>query len=1039
MPDKLITPLFALLRSPLLPIDQLLNQFKQNEQSPDEWLRQCLNQPEVERALFIASSDLYDLWKGWQQNPDQSPLLPARLALWRYVIRMSSRSTPFGLFAGVSKVFLADRTTGDATSSDVTGITRPDSAWLLALSEKLVEDPKVRWHLRYRPNNSLYAIGDQAQSHSIRYSDYTVDNGQRAFYINSVEADPAVRMVLEYANSSPAGKMGNELTKFLQSSLGETEQQAATLIDELIEAHLLVSELEPGVTGDAPFEQLLSRLHCIPEANSIFLPLKEIGGRLSTPFESVATDQCTEAMMQTIVGDAYVVGSTRQIDMVRQPESVRICSQTIKQIGREIMQLSALRADRKPPALVSFAQRFYAHYGVQMQPLLMALDHETGIGYDVGQHRTGQSALLHQLMSDVTPQSKYRPAPDRLDTLRLAKLTAYLQTGQLIQQITDDELTEAAGTASITPLARNWAVLGELYGTDAREIDQGHYQFLVKSVAGPSGASLMARFCQHDNDLRQQVQGLIDWETEQYPNAILAEVAHLPAGKMGNVLNRPTLRSYEIPYITPSSVDEEHTILLSDLWVRVPDSDTVELWSKKNNRRVLPRNTTAHNYHQSDDVYRFLSDLGHQEEAFSFSWSWGMLANQLVLPRLEYNHIIVARAQWNLTKQNNWLSAEDMVRDLQHHVLLPDMIALVNSDNELLLDLKTEPCRQILYAELMKRQTVRVVEWLATPDRCWLSRKGQRYTSELVIPFRISLPSPLPQSSPFTTAANLTIERSFLPGSEWMYIKVYVGEQTANEFLTRVVSPLVKKAVDNDWVDQWFFVRYYDPEPHLRLRFHCLGNSYSAILMELNGALTPWKATGRVHTMQIDTYERELERYGYDTMLLCEQLFWADSEWNLQWISSGDELGEDEHWWVACQRTDQLMDGFGLSSTQKYDLTVTLQERFLRENKENAALKKELNSQYRAWEIRMKGYSTELPMLPSEMKLIMASLRISLITSGTGLPTVTDLLTALLHMQFNRFFTSSQRMCEGVVYHFLARRYASQLGKQRSVKLSEMA
>ena len=1038
MPDKLITPSFALLRSPLLPIDQLLNQFKQTEQSPDEQLRQWLNHPDVERALFVASPALYDVWKGWQQNPDQLPLLPARLALWRYVIRMSSRSTPFGLFAGVSTAFLANKTTGEVADNDFTSITRPDSAWLLALSEKLVQDPTIRWYLRYRPNNSLYAIGDQTQSHSIRYSDYTVDNGQRAFFINSVEADPAVRTVLDYANSSPTGKTGNELIGFLQVSLGETEQQATTLVDELIEAHLLVSELEPGVTGDTPFDQLLSRLRRIPEATSILIPLAEISSRSNTPFESVATDQLTEAMMQMIAGNICVAGSVRQIDMVRQSESVSIRSQTIEQIGREIMQLSALRADRKPAALVSFAQRFYARYGVQMQPLLLALDHETSIGYDVGVHRTSHSSLLQQLTAD-DPQPKSTPTPDRLDTLRLAKLTAYLQTGQRVQQITDAELTEAAGTASTTPLARSWAVLGELYRIDAREIDQGHYQFLVKSVAGPSGASLMARFCQHDDGLRQQIQRLIDREAEQYPNAILAEIAHLPAGRMGNVLNRPRLRQYEIPYITPSSVDEEHTLLLSDLWVRVPDGVTVELWSKKNNKRVLPRNTTAHNYYHSDDVYRFLSDLAHQDEAFSFSWSWGMIANQPTLPRLEYNHIIVARAQWNLTKQKDWLLAGDMVTDIQQRLAVPDLIALVDGDNELLLDLTADPCRQILYAELMKRKTVRVVEWLATTDRCWLSRKGQRYASELVIPFGISRPSPLPQPSPFTTATDSTVQRSFLPGSEWLYIKVYVGEQTANELLTQVVGRLVEKAFDNEWIDQWFFVRYYDPEHHLRLRFHCLRNSYSAILMELNGMLTPWKKAGQVHAMQVDTYERELERYGYSTMPLCEQLFWADSEWNLQWIGNDAELGEDEQWWIACQRADQMMTCFGLTLTQKQELTVILQERFLRENKENTAVRKELNSQYRTWEIRMKGHSTKPPVLSTETLLLIESIRVTLATSNAGLPTVTDLLKALLHMQFNRFFISSQRLSEGVVYHFLARQYTSQLGKQRTVMSLETA
>lgn len=40
------------------------------------------------------------------------PTQEAQLALWRYIIRMSSRSTPFGLFAGVSKEVMGSGTIG---------------------------------------------------------------------------------------------------------------------------------------------------------------------------------------------------------------------------------------------------------------------------------------------------------------------------------------------------------------------------------------------------------------------------------------------------------------------------------------------------------------------------------------------------------------------------------------------------------------------------------------------------------------------------------------------------------------------------------------------------------------------------------------------------------------------------------------------------------------------------------------------------------------------------------------------------------------
>lgn len=71
-----------------------------------------LQQPLVDQALQIASPALYQIWLRWKTQPYHMPTQEAQLALWRYIIRMSSRSTPFGLFAGVSKEVMGSGTIG---------------------------------------------------------------------------------------------------------------------------------------------------------------------------------------------------------------------------------------------------------------------------------------------------------------------------------------------------------------------------------------------------------------------------------------------------------------------------------------------------------------------------------------------------------------------------------------------------------------------------------------------------------------------------------------------------------------------------------------------------------------------------------------------------------------------------------------------------------------------------------------------------------------------------------------------------------------
>lgn len=1020
---KLVTHSFALVRSPLLPIDSSLNQLPLTEEETDQVLWNWLNQLAVEQALQIASPTLHKVWLRWQKQPAVLPGQDARLALWRYILRMSSRSTPFGMFAGVSVATVGRETIGTMCKDIPKLCIRPDAAWLSALVDQLVEQPQIRLALRYKVNNSLYRLGTQ-----LRYSDYTLQAGQRAFYINSVECDDTIEAVLSFVGACAEGAQGRNIVAFLIDTISEEPEAAQVLVDELINSHILISELEPSITGDGAFGQLLQRLTNIPAAQSLTSEIRLIQEQLQRGTVTTLVAHHTEERMRKQVGEVYTEKGVCQIDLFRPTEEVMLNQSVVEQLGQELLQLSSLRNDSQSPALSSFAQRLNDRYGSQAVPLLQSLDHETGIGYGDSGPPAGQLSLLNSLNDQAIPVTR---KADRLDGLRLDKLTAFLETGQFIQPITDEDLNKTAQSVPDKPLARSWAVLGELYGADETAIDAGHYQFLLKSVSGPSAASLMARFGSHHQTLAHRLRQLTDWEAQQYPNDILAEIAHLPAGRVGNVLSRPAVRMYEIPYVTPSSVDDTYTIALEDLWVRTIDGTTVELWSKRYNQRVMPRNTTAHNYHQSDDVYRFLTDLSHQDEGFSMRWSWGMLDGQPRLPRIVYKHLILARAQWSVTLRGHWLSATVMADDLRQCLSLPRLIALVEGDHELLLDLSSPPCQQILFTELSKRDSVRVAEWLGSPAQCWLSRAGQRYSSELVIPFGLPQAPPPPRHSPFRVDTT-QIQRSFGPGSEWLYVKVYVGELTANDVLRQVVGPMVTKAMAEQWIDHWFFIRYYDPEHHLRLRFHGSESTYHLILTELTRQLAPWQEMGLVHSTVVDTYQRELERYGHLTIPLAERLFWRDSEWNLLWINQSAALDEDMHWWVACERADQLLDAFGLSASQKQELIVQLQVRFLSENKQNHMLRKELNTQYRAWQERVAGCS--LPDIQSveDWRPLVEQIQRIRRQDDAQTPDFTEFVRSILHMLFNRFFVSNQRMSEGVVYHFLVRRYATELTRKFS-------
>ena len=75
---------------------------------------------------------------------------------------------------------------------------------------------------------------------------------------------------------------------------------------------------------------------------------------------------------------------------------------------------------------------------------------------------------------------------------------------------------------------------------------------------------------------------------------------------------------------------------------------------------------------------------------------------------------------------------------------------------------------------------------------------------------REAKPSPPPAS----------VARRFLPGSEWLYLKVYTGSTTADAVLRTYLAPVIATAMRQGLARRWFFLRYGDPDWHLRVRFH---------------------------------------------------------------------------------------------------------------------------------------------------------------------------------------------------------------------------
>ncbi len=275
-----------------------------------------------------------------------------------------------------------------------------------------------------------------------------------------------------------------------------------------------------------------------------------------------------------------------------------------------------------------------------------------------------------------------------------------------------------------------------------------------------------------------------------------------------------------------------------------------------------------------------------------------------------------------------------------------------------------------------------------------------------------------------------------IPGDEWLYLRIYAGHKTADSLLSEVLYPAWLVMKEKGLSDKWFFIRYADPDFHLRYRIKLKRRSAAHTLISgINTGLQDMISSGHVWKVESGTYIRETERYGLDSMEYAEQLFYFDSEAFMKFMKSGlIRLDENLRWLFAMAAVNKLLDDFKLELQEKKELLLDLSRSFGREFGKDKDLAKQLSERYRARRVRISNLLSGgiqgsddriLDFLKERSVHSHDAIRNILRLYEEGKMTVgkSDLLSSLIHMSMNRIFRNNNRMHEMVIYDFLFRHY----------------
>lgn len=271
------------------------------------------------------------------------------------------------------------------------------------------------------------------------------------------------------------------------------------------------------------------------------------------------------------------------------------------------------------------------------------------------------------------------------------------------------------------------------------------------------------------------------------------------------------------------------------------------------------------------------------------------------------------------------------------------------------------------------------------------------------------------------------LQRKFIPGSEWLYLKLYTGIKTTDRLLTDQISTFVKNLMGNKVIDKFFFIRYSDPEFHVRLRLRLLeAQGYGRVLSDVHSHFAECVGNDMISKIMCDTYVREIERYGEDTMLLSEDIFHIDSDAILS-LLSGDE-SQIPRWHIALLLVDDMIRIFIPKQDDRRKFTSRLAESYKREfGFESGRFTKQLNDKYRS----LRPYIEKVLLREGDypMSAILERRKEQLFAISTKFDE--NILSSHIHMCVNRLFRSNNRLNEMVVYDYLSRYYESVAAREK--------
>ncbi|MEW2248516.1 lantibiotic dehydratase [Streptomyces sp. NPDC006975] len=893
--------------------------------------------PVLDEALAVASPALsalvHRVARRGRDGLKASRLRRAALAVLRYDIRMRTRPTPFGLFAGVTAGEF------DVTAKAVRGPghrtrTHVDQRWLAKVTHRLEGDPAVLDALTVQAHQALTVRGDRLLLTAPSAPDAGPDPDGEGRATVSVRHTPLVaRAVYEARTPVPYPLLVERLAAAFPQAPADRLRH---LLRELVRQEILITGLRPPLDGGDPLRHVLTVLAALPGGTGTEETRRTLATLRRLDEERAAYDALPlgagrdrlrdlAATARSVAADDTPLHIDTRLDAtLHLPHAVRA---EIERATDVMVRLS--RPKRGLFALRDYHRRFLDVYGAdRLVPVLDLLDPSTGLGAPAGYGWPNSEAA-------PVPPDDPRTARRERAMARLAAAALRARRREVV--LTDADLAELRHDDGEPADAQNSCeVTVQVVAASADALTDGDFLvFLSPSPGSHRAGSTFARFADQDPAWREPFAALHRDTPVHIEGALAADLAFRPrSGRAANLAHTLPATGRRISVGVPDAPGVEE-LRLADIAVGAT-LDRLTAVHVPTGREIVPvLGNMVSAPAQAPNAARLLWEIGLEGQRLWEPWNWGPLADAPSVPRIRYGRFVLAPAVWRLDElrgpargaggaegahdpaegardaaegaHDTGKGAHDTGKGAQdtggpHGTAwdravarwrerwdVPRHILAVTADQRLLLDLGHAWHRELLRDQMLRHPDL-IAQEVPGEHEGLLDSPLAGHTAELVVPLtrRAAAPAHRPYAghhAPRRTVHGL--------GGDWLHLKLHGSARTQDDLLRTHLRTLVDRAREHG-ADRWFFIRYTDDAGHhLRLRLHADRRAlWGTVAPAVGDLLDDWQRRGLVRGHTVAQYDPEVERYGGEQALAtAEEVFQYDSEAAVDLLRLAHETG----------------------------------------------------------------------------------------------------------------------------------------------------